>query len=63
MPTTHSTKRRTLGLLAASLAAGVAPWCVHTQAQAQAFPSKPIRLIVPHAAGGNSDAFGRILAA
>ncbi len=62
MPTTHSTKRRTLGLLAASLAAGVAPWCVHTQAQAQAFPSKPIRLIVPHAAGGNSDAFGRILA-
>lgn len=31
-------------------------------AQADSFPSKPIRLVVPHAAGGNSDAFGRILA-
>jgi len=31
-------------------------------ARAQAFPAKPIKLIVPHAAGGNSDAFGRILA-
>ena len=31
-------------------------------AHAQAFPAKPIKLIVPHAAGGNSDAFGRILA-
>ena len=37
MPTTHSTnRRRALGLLGASLATGVAPWCVHTQAQAQA---------------------------
>ncbi len=26
------------------------------------FPSRTIRLVVPHAAGGNSDAFGRILA-
>ena len=32
------------------------------QAQAQGFPSKPIKLIIPHAAGGNSDTFGRILA-
>jgi tripartite-type tricarboxylate transporter receptor subunit TctC len=32
-------------------------------ATAQApFPSRPIKLIVPHAPGGNSDAFGRILA-
>lgn len=29
---------------------------------ATAFPSRPIRLIVPHAPGGNSDTFGRILA-
>ena len=31
-------------------------------AATESFPSRPIRLIVPHAAGGNSDAFGRILA-
>jgi tripartite-type tricarboxylate transporter receptor subunit TctC len=30
---------------------------------AQGFPGKPIRLIVPHAPGGNSDTFGRVLAA
>jgi len=29
---------------------------------ADGFPTRPIKLIVPHAAGGNSDAFGRILA-
>ena len=33
-----------------------------TTGQTTAFPARPIRLIVPHAAGGNSDAFGRILA-
>jgi len=26
------------------------------------FPSRPIKLIIPHAPGGNSDTFGRILA-
>jgi tripartite-type tricarboxylate transporter receptor subunit TctC len=30
--------------------------------QATPFPTKPIKLIVPHAVGGNSDTFGRILA-
>lgn len=29
---------------------------------AAGFPARPIRLIVPHAPGGNSDTFGRILA-
>ncbi len=32
-------------------------------ASAQTWPSKPLRLVVPHAPGGNSDTFGRILAA
>jgi tripartite-type tricarboxylate transporter receptor subunit TctC len=31
-------------------------------AEAQTFPSRPIRIIVPHAPGGNSDSFGRIVA-
>jgi tripartite-type tricarboxylate transporter receptor subunit TctC len=32
-------------------------------AAAQQWPVKPIKIIVPHAPGGNSDTFGRILAA
>ena len=34
-----------------------------TNAIAQQWPAKPVKLIVPHAPGGNSDTFGRILAA
>lgn len=34
-----------------------------TTSAAAGYPSRPLRLIVPHAAGGNSDAFGRILGA
>jgi tripartite-type tricarboxylate transporter receptor subunit TctC len=51
--------RRHVLKLAATLAASAA---LPAAAQTAAFPSKPIRLIVPHAPGGNSDTFGRILA-
>jgi tripartite-type tricarboxylate transporter receptor subunit TctC len=50
-------KRRTV-LKATSAAALMAS----TGAQAQAWPSRPITLYVPFAAGGPSDMFGRILA-
>jgi tripartite-type tricarboxylate transporter receptor subunit TctC len=45
-------------MLAAIAALAAAPGA----ARAQAFPSRPLKIVVPHAAGGNSDAFGRILA-
>jgi tripartite-type tricarboxylate transporter receptor subunit TctC len=48
-------RRRALVALAALAAAPGA-------ARAQAYPSRTLRIVVPHAAGGNSDAFGRILA-
>jgi tripartite-type tricarboxylate transporter receptor subunit TctC len=53
----HPTRRRALQALSV-LAAAALPFA----ASAQAFPSKPIKLVIPHAVGGNSDAFGRILA-
>lgn len=50
-------KRR--ALLQAAPALALAPW---TAARAQAFPDKPIRYIVPVAAGGGSDLVGRTVA-
>ncbi len=62
---THSppTRRRFTGAALATALAASLPLVLPAGAHAQAFPSKPIRLVVPQAPGGNSDAFGRIVAA
>jgi tripartite-type tricarboxylate transporter receptor subunit TctC len=51
----RTTRRHALGLLAgASLAPGLA--------SAQAFPTRPVTMVVPYPAGGPTDAIGRIVA-
>ncbi len=53
-----TSRRQALGLIAALAASGVRP----VIAQSATFPSRPIKLVVPQAPGGNADTFGRILA-
>ncbi len=56
----NALNRRTLMRLAAASAATSSPlaW-----AQASAWPTKPVNMVVPFAAGGGTDAFGRPLSA
>ena len=54
-------RRRAAVFAACALAWGIAAQA-QTQTQTQAFPSRPIRMIVPIAAGGATDAMGRLIA-
>jgi len=54
--------RRRMGLRSLGLVSAVALAAVAATASAQTYPDKPVKIIVPYAAGGFSDALGRTLA-
>jgi tripartite-type tricarboxylate transporter receptor subunit TctC len=49
-------------MLAAIAVLAAAIGCIGGEAQAQIWPQRPVRIIVPYAAGGNSDGMARIVA-
>jgi tripartite-type tricarboxylate transporter receptor subunit TctC len=57
-----STSRRTLSRLAGALAMGLGLGLAQVPAQAQDWPSKPIRMLVGFPAGGTADVIARVLA-
>jgi tripartite-type tricarboxylate transporter receptor subunit TctC len=52
---------RDIALVAATLLVS-AIGCTDAQAQAQNWPQRPVRIIAPYAAGGNSDVITRLTA-
>jgi tripartite-type tricarboxylate transporter receptor subunit TctC len=59
----HFTRRQWLSLSAAALAGGTGLHSLPALAQASAWPTKPVNMIVPFPAGGGTDAFARPLSA
>jgi len=58
---TAAASRRLIGIAAITLLAG-ATLMAHSTASAQAYPSRPIKLIVPFPAGGGTDLIAREVA-
>ncbi|MDO9437013.1 tripartite tricarboxylate transporter substrate binding protein [Hydrogenophaga sp.] len=56
------TKRRFLGQLGAALVAGFSLGGAATASAQAPFPNKPVRIILPYAAGGGGDQFTRLFA-
>lgn len=61
MATSRNFRRR--DVLASLATASALPWIGSAQAQPQNWPQRPVRLLVPFAAGGNIDIMGRLMAA
>jgi len=55
------TRRRLLGVSAALLAPAILPRHALGQDSAAKWPSRPVKLVVPFAAGGGTDAVGRLI--